>query len=182
MVDEVVGIGPDLSPHYRAMLQQSGYLAAHPDTVLGLPGKSQGLNMGVVLFRLEEMRRNKLYNSYLNTKMVAVLNKAYKYEKTLAHQDWFTSLMWSQSSLFYSLPCQFNTQTSVQYFRPPWEEEFESYHYCDSRSNTMIIHRNGCGPNPAACGYQLRPGNKHWKQHTLDLDVPIFFKAMASMN
>ena len=77
---------------------------------------------------------------------------------TLAHQDWFTNLQWSQPSLFYILPCQFNTQTSVQYFRPPWEAEFESYHHCDNRSNILIIHRNGCGPHPAACGYKLSPG------------------------
>jgi hypothetical protein len=30
-----------------------------------------------------------------------------------------------------------------------------------------------------ACGYRLRPGNKYWKQHTRDLDVLVFFQAMA---
>ena len=49
-------------PHYRAMLEQAGYISSHPDTVFGLPGRFQGLNMGVVLFRLEKMRKSKLFN------------------------------------------------------------------------------------------------------------------------
>ena len=114
--------------------------------------------------------------------MVSDLTKSYKYESTLAHQDWFTNLQWSQPSLFYILPCQFNTQTSVQYFRPPWEEKFSSFHHCDERSHILIIHRNGCGPNPAACGHTIQPGNKYWKTQTPDLDVPAFFRAMASIN
>ena len=85
MTEEVIGVGLDLSPHYRAMLEQAGYITSHPDTVLGLPGRFQGLNMGVVLFRLEKMRKSKLYNSYVNTKMDSVLNKSYKYDMTLAH-------------------------------------------------------------------------------------------------
>ena len=182
MSSQLIGIGLDLSPHYRAMLVQSGYLALHPTTQLGLPGMFQGLNMGVVLFNLARMRKSKLYNKYLSTEMVFELNKSYKYEMTLAHQDWFTNLQWSQPSLFYLLPCKFNTQTSVQYFRPPWEPVFDEYHHCGNRSNTLIIHRNGCGPNPAACGYNLQPGNKYWTQRTLDLDVPRFFQAMASIN
>ena len=182
MASELIGIGLDLSPHYRAMLEQSGYIAAHPSTELGLPGRFQGLNMGVVLFNLDRMRSSKVYNSHLNSKMVSVLNKSYKYEMTLAHQDWFTNLQWSQPSLFYILPCKFNTQTSVQYFRPPWEPVFSEYHHCGARSSTLIIHRNGCGPNPSACGYNIQPDNKFWTQHTLDLDVPMFFQAMAAIN
>ena len=135
MTDEVIGVGQDLSPQYRAMLEQAGYITSHPDTVLGLPGRFQGLNMGVVLFMLEKMRKSKLYNSYLNTKMVSVLNRHYKYDMTLSYQDWFTNLQWSQPSLFCNLPCQLNTKTSVQYFRPPWEAKFESYHHCNNRSN-----------------------------------------------
>ena len=67
MTDEVIGVGLDLSPHYRAMLEQAGYITYqyHPDTVLGLLGRFKGLNMGVVLFRLEKMRKSKLFNNYL---------------------------------------------------------------------------------------------------------------------
>ena len=44
-----IGIGPDLTPHYRATLGH--YRDQHPDTQLGLPGAQQGFNSGVVLYR-----------------------------------------------------------------------------------------------------------------------------------
>ena len=44
-----IGIGPDLTPHYRATLDH--YRDQHPDTQLGLPGTRQGFNSGVVLYR-----------------------------------------------------------------------------------------------------------------------------------
>jgi hypothetical protein len=41
------------------------YRSSHPDTELGLPGRFQGLNVGVLLLRLDRMRRSQLYNLYL---------------------------------------------------------------------------------------------------------------------
>ena len=72
MVAEVIGVGLDLSPHYRQMLEQSGYITSHPGSMLGKQGRFQGLNMGVVLFRLDKMRSSKLYNSHLNAKVAII--------------------------------------------------------------------------------------------------------------
>ena len=57
--EELIGVGVDASPHYRKFLEN--YLRDHPSSPLGLPGSSQGLNTGVVLYRLDNMRKNKLY-------------------------------------------------------------------------------------------------------------------------
>ena len=45
----VMGVGLDLSPHYKKFLAE--YIEINPDTELGKPGPRQGFNTGVVLFR-----------------------------------------------------------------------------------------------------------------------------------
>ena len=47
--EAVMGVGLDLSPHYRKFLEQ--YIQINPGTELGKPGPKQGFNTGVVLFR-----------------------------------------------------------------------------------------------------------------------------------
>merc|ERR1719483_700444 len=120
--DEIMAVGLDLSPHYRKFL--ADYLIVHPDTPLGLPGKQQGFNTGVVLYRFDNMRKSKLYNSYFTPDKVTELTKLYMYNMTLGDQDWFTNLGFSHPELFSVLPCQYNAQTSIQYLQPPWESVF----------------------------------------------------------
>ena len=57
-------------------------------------------------------------------------------------------------------------QTDLEYLRLPWLDVFPAYHYCDnrsrlkaqgdctpvSRSQLVVVHRNGCGPLPQFCG------------------------------
>ena len=47
--EAVMGVGLDLSPHYKKFLAE--YIEINPDTELGKPGPRQGFNTGVVLFR-----------------------------------------------------------------------------------------------------------------------------------
>ena len=69
----------------------------------------QGLNTGVVLYRLDRMRQSLLYSSYLHPEalddlMGRSLNLVpqhklvddfrYNLEMSLAEQDWFTALRW----------------------------------------------------------------------------------------
>ena len=186
MENKLIGVGLDLSPHYRRFL--GDYLKEHPDTPLGLPGKKQGFNTGVVLFNLDKMRYSKLYNSYMTPKMVDVLSKKYKYKMSLGDQDWFTNMGFEHPDLFYVLPCRFNTQTSIQYLRPPWEEQFEEYHFCDKKSRVVVFHRNGCGPTPEHCGFKPEPDNEYWMKHSsshiadVNIDVELFFKYMSNKN
>merc|ERR1719445_2151713 len=50
----LLGVGPDMSPHYRRNLEQ--FRAQHMNTIIGDPGHFQGFNTGVVLYNLERMR------------------------------------------------------------------------------------------------------------------------------
>ena len=63
-----IGLGLDLSPHYYHRLVD--YIAKHPDTGLGSPGKLQGYNTGVVLFNLECLRKSKFEQIYLQPEKV----------------------------------------------------------------------------------------------------------------
>lgn len=150
--DNVLGVGHDLSPHYRQNLEQ--FRRWHPETKLGDPGPSQGFNTGVVLFDLERMRQSAEYNGFLEAEEVARVMNKYGYHVSLGDQDWFTNIGFESPDLFYRLPCQFNAQISVQYWRPPWEDVFEEYHNCDKPFH--IIHKNGCGPTRDICEETLR--------------------------
>ena len=159
--EEIMGVGVDKSPHYRKQLRR--FLEDHPNSSLGLPGNKQGLNTGVVLYHLENMRNNKEYQKFMESNKVDELIGKYKYNMTLGDQDWFTNLAWEKPEFFYILPCHYNSQTSLQYLTPPWEEVFDDYHFCDNRTNLKIVHRNGCGPLPQLCGNTPDPNSPYWK-------------------
>lgn len=71
-----IGLGLDLSPHYYHRLVD--YMAEHPNTDLGSPGKLQGFNTGVVLFNLECLRESKFEEIHLQPEKV---NKILKYKE-----------------------------------------------------------------------------------------------------
>ena len=47
--EAVMGVGLDLSPHYKKFLAE--YIEINPETEIGKPGPRQGFNTGVVLLR-----------------------------------------------------------------------------------------------------------------------------------
>ena len=67
-----IGLGLDLSPHYYHRLVD--YMAEHPNTDLGSPGKLQGFNTGVVLFNLECLRESKFEKIHLQPEKVNKIN------------------------------------------------------------------------------------------------------------
>ena len=152
--EAVMSIGLDLSPHYRINLND--YIQSHPSTHLGQPGPCQGLNTGVVLYDLDKMRQSITYNSYLTTPMVDALFKTYNMSITVGDQDFFTLLSFHSNNLISILPCQFNTQTSMQYWAAN-KESFHSFHFCDVPSSIKIFHGNGCGPHPEQCDSPKAP-------------------------
>ena len=177
--ENVIGLGPDLSPNYQENLKV--YKSMNPKTKFGQPGKFQGLNMGVVLYDLEAMRRSKKYNSYLELARTKAMVEKYVFHLTLAFQDWFTEVGWESPELFYNLPCVFNVQVSMQFFRDPWKTVFHDYHYCDKSTNIKIYHRNGCGPFPEDCGSSPTPFPEFWPSvHFLVqvLDIEYFWKLL----
>ena len=113
--EQLVGVGYDLSPHYRLNLEQ--YRRWHPASTLGDPGPTQGFNTGVVLYNLARMRESPEYNRLLSSEEVRRVMNKYGYPVSLGDQDWFTNIGFEAPHLFYRLPCQFNAQMSVQYWR-----------------------------------------------------------------
>ena len=113
--EQLVGVGYDLSPHYRLNLEQ--YRRWHPASTLGDPGPTQGFNTGVVLYNLARMRESPEYNRLLSSEEVRRVMNKYGYTVSLGDQDWFTNIGFEAPHLFYRLPCQFNAQMSVQYWR-----------------------------------------------------------------
>lgn len=155
-----MSVGLDLAPHYFYQLER--YRKANPGTKLGSPGRYQGFNTGVVLYRLDRMRASSLYNSYLNSKQVTMLQEKFKYKISLAEQDFFTNLGYVHPEMFQVLPCQFNVQESIQYMTPPFEDIFDSYHYCCEKKDLKIAHINGCGPMLSLCKHQKIPGSRYY--------------------
>ena len=177
--ENVIGLGPDLSPNYQDNLKI--YKTNHTQTKFGQPGKFQGFNMGVVLYDLDEMRRSKKYNSYLELSRTKEMIKKYVFHFTLAFQDWFTELGWESPELFYNLPCVFNVQVSMQFFRDPWKTVFHQYHHCEKPTNIRIYHHNGCGPSPEDCGNMPVSFKDFWPYvHFLVqvLDIDYFWKIL----
>jgi len=60
--NQMIGVGPDLAPHYRIALRE--FRSRNPSTEIGSPGKFQGFNTGVVLYDFEKMAKNKFFNFY----------------------------------------------------------------------------------------------------------------------
>ena len=58
------------------------YFQLHPDSKLGAPGRFQGLNVGVLLLRLDRMRKSKTYNNHLSTKGIGNLVGTYGFYNT----------------------------------------------------------------------------------------------------
>ena len=152
--DAIMEIGLDMSPHYRTQL--GDYYKTDILSELGMPGRFQGLNTGVVLFHLEKMRRSKEYNQHITPEKVTALFQHYRTKMTVGDQDWFTLLSFTEPQLFTILPCQYNAQTSMQYWHSH-KETFHDYHHCDELSKIKIFHRNGCGPKPEYCGSPAAP-------------------------
>ena len=108
----------------------------------------------------------------------------------MSSQDWFTSLYYSHPGLFHVLPCKFNRQTSIQYLQPPMEEYFEMFHSCEPKSENVITHTNGCGPQPEACGVLPHSANytgTYWKNRTrywkdIHVDFDNFWQALAGLD
>ena len=55
----LLGMGVDLNLQYHHKL--SRYRKENPGTLVGMPGRHQGLNTGVILMDLDKIRQSRLY-------------------------------------------------------------------------------------------------------------------------
>merc|ERR1711976_1109535 len=130
-VDNIFACANDRAPHYRTMLDAVGFFRQNPDTILGEPGRFQGLNVGVLLLRLDRMRSNPIFNYYLSSEGMTQLVNRYGFtNSSLGAQDWFTLLSFDVPDIIYPLDCKFNRQLSTNYKKDPWTEIFSNYYSC----------------------------------------------------
>ncbi len=89
------------------------YLQSHPNSVLGEPGRFQGLNVGVVLYKLDRIRSSLPYKYYLSQNGTDYLALKYGFTNThLGAQDWVTLVLFEEPALIFPLSCKFNFQVS----------------------------------------------------------------------
>ncbi|XP_023325649.1 uncharacterized protein LOC111699261 isoform X2 [Eurytemora carolleeae] len=180
--EAIMSLSLDLAPHYFLFL--SDYRKKNPGTVFGQPGRYQGFNTGVVLYRFDRMRENEVYNSFLTREKVNFLIQKFGFQISLAEQDFFTNLGFIHPELFHILPCTFNKQESIQYNAAPFESIFNAYHDCVPKKDIKIFHLNGCGPNHKDCGQNPAPGSKFYndtKSQFLHMDMQVFWMSQVSL-
>ena len=56
---------------------------------------------------------------------------------SVGDQDWLTLLSWAEPSLFHILPCQYNLQTSLQYWHQ-YRNTFRQYRQCGTPADLKI--------------------------------------------
>ncbi|KAK8766226.1 hypothetical protein V5799_006996 [Amblyomma americanum] len=138
--ENLIGIGFDLQPQYRADFQ--AYIDSNPGTDVGMPrpGK-QGFNTGVMLMDLAAMRSSKLYNDLLTHNKLAPICDKYSFKGSLGHQDFFTLIGMEHPELFFVLDCTWNRQLDTGWSHVVNETLFAAYHNCSGK--VRIFHANG---------------------------------------
>ena len=140
---ELIGIGPDLSPHYYGMTKR--YREKNPGTQIGSPGRFQGFNSGVTLYNLAKMRDSPEWEAEVDVKRMKEIAHQFLFAGSVGDQDWLTVLGWSRPEMFYLLPCHYNVQVHEGLKVAEHAERWEQYRNCSApqHPDTKIIHYNG---------------------------------------
>jgi len=137
---EMIAVGPDLSPHYYEMTVH--HRIKYPDSNVGMVGKMQGLNTGVVVYNLHKMRQSQTLKEFINKENYHRVVNKYFFYGGVGDQDLFTMMSWEFPEMFYSLPCQYNVQTFIDdSMSKETVKLFSKYRSC--KPKTKILHRNG---------------------------------------
>ena len=125
------------------------YRQQNPDTQIGEPGQFQGFNTGVVLYNLQRMRENEIYNQYVDN-VDGILDKLaekYLFRSHLGDQCFFTLLGFEHPEWFKVLPCSFNYQLDTSLaVQLAYRSIFDQYHNCtdiETSNDIKIYHGNG---------------------------------------
>ncbi|XP_069691543.1 xyloside xylosyltransferase 1 [Periplaneta americana] len=148
--DTLFGLAPELTPVYRHVLYL--YRSRHKDTRFGEPLSFHGglgfpgLNSGVILFRLDRMRKSTLYNKLLSTQAVNALASKYSFKGHLGDQDFYTLLAMEHPSLVHLLPCAWNRQLCTWWRDHGYRDVFDAFAHCDGV--VKLYHGNCNTPIP----------------------------------
>jgi lipopolysaccharide biosynthesis glycosyltransferase len=144
------GLAPELTPVYRHVLYL--YRSHHKDTRFGEPQSSHddqgfpGLNSGVILFRLDRMRKNSLYNRLLEANAVTSLTNKYSFKGHLGDQDFYTLLAMEHPHLVHLLPCVWNRQLCTWWRDHGYRDVFDAFANCNGA--VKLYHGNCNTPIP----------------------------------
>jgi len=126
---QLMAFVPDQSPWY-------------PFITGGTSLPRQGVNSGLVLFKLKSMRENREYNEELTSERMESLSRRFlpNHDWNLGDQEWFSLLSWERSHLVKLLPCQFNVfkcswppiSPSPLFRNLPCNEKPAVLHFCGS--------------------------------------------------
>uniref|UniRef100_A0A224XF65 Putative xyloside xylosyltransferase 1 n=1 Tax=Panstrongylus lignarius TaxID=156445 RepID=A0A224XF65_9HEMI len=135
----VFGASPELTPVYHHVLYMYRY--KHKNTTLGEPfssGGFPGVNSGVLLLHLENMRKSSLYQKMLTKDMVDFLAEKYSFKGHLGDQDFYTLISLEHPELMYLLDCGWNRQLCTWWREHGYRETFHKFSECNS--STKIYH------------------------------------------
>lgn len=137
---QLLALAPELSPVYRHVLYE--YRKRHNATLLGeAQGRGfPGYNSGVVLMKLQRLRRSKLYRSLRAEPALARLAAKYSFKGHLGDQDFYTLLALEHPHLFYTLPCNWNRQLCQWWRSKGYDDQFDDFYRC--RGFIYVYHGN----------------------------------------
>jgi len=141
--NQLMGLAREQQPVYWHVLSE--FREYRSNVMIGGPPPTgiTGFNSGVKLMNLHAMRKNKLYNKYLDdSNKLSRLAKKYYFKGHLGDQDFFTLLSFDFQNLFYILPCGWNRQLCEWWRYHGYADIFELYFKCDPPY--FILHGN-CG-------------------------------------
>ncbi|XP_073977175.1 xyloside xylosyltransferase [Rhodnius prolixus] len=137
----VFGASPELTPVYHHILYV--YRNKHKNTSLGEPQSSggfPGVNSGVLLLHLDNMRKSSLYQKMLTKEIVDSLAEKYSFKGHLGDQDFYTLISLEHPELMYLLDCGWNRQLCTWWRDHGYRETFHKFSECNSP--TKIYHGN----------------------------------------
>lgn len=138
--EQMLGLTPELSPVYRHILYS--YRNKHKKTLLGEPKGVgfPGFNSGVILMKLDQLRKSEIYYQLLTNSSLHNLTSNYEFKGHLGDQDFYTLVALEHPHLFHTLPCNWNRQLCQWWKSKGYIEIFDRYYEC--RGFISLYHGN----------------------------------------
>ena len=110
------------------------------------PNGLTGFNSGVLLLDLAKLRKSELYDSLLNHETIDRLTAKYHFKGHLGDQDFFSLIGMEHEDMFFVLPCEWNRQLCRWWGEHGYEEVFDQYFKCETRSenSSVKIYHGNC--------------------------------------
>ncbi|KNC76459.1 hypothetical protein SARC_11043, partial [Sphaeroforma arctica JP610] len=144
---QVIGLAHEMQPVYRNVFGR--YRLNNPNLPeaqnIGMSvseGGFPGFNSGVMLMRLDRLRKLSLWKHVLEDELMKTLATMYEFKGHLGDQDLYSLLSVPHAELFYTLPCGWNRQLCT------WWRDVGGYkepifgYYNDCAGDIHVAHGN----------------------------------------